>query len=377
MIVHRASASLRVALVVLLGCACLLLTACSEDTPLKIGFVGGLTGRVADLGVAGRDAVTLAVEERNLAGGVAGRKVELLVRDDRQDATSARQAVRELIDEQVVAIIGHMTSAMSVATLPLVNEDRVVMLSPTTKAGRLTGLDDFFLRVTESLDREAATMAQHVLAVKPGARFAIAYDLSNREYSEAWVAAFRQELEAGGGQVALEESFASKPDVHLLPIAERLLSTAPDGILLVCNAIDTALIAQQVRKLGSDVSLYATTWAFTIDLLSFGGRAVTGMTSFNSFNDGSTEPRYLAFKGRFAKRFGYEPSFATVLAYDAASYLLAALEKNPERSGLKAALLEFGPFQGLQSTFVMDRFGDVERALFQTTVVEGKFKIIQ
>ena len=75
-------------------CACLLLSSCGEEPALKIGFVGGLTGRVADLGVAGRDAAILAVEEINASGGIDGRKVHLLVKDDKQDAETAKLVTR-------------------------------------------------------------------------------------------------------------------------------------------------------------------------------------------------------------------------------------------------------------------------------------------
>ncbi|MDT8445116.1 MAG: ABC transporter substrate-binding protein [Desulfuromonadales bacterium] len=117
--------------VVLIGSLCLTLPACKEQPPLKIGFVGGLTGRVADLGVAGRDAVILAVEEKNRSGGIAGRKVELVVSDDRQDVGSARQAISELTTQQVVAIIGPMTSSMAAVIQPLVNVEQIVTISPT------------------------------------------------------------------------------------------------------------------------------------------------------------------------------------------------------------------------------------------------------
>ncbi|HAY27617.1 MAG TPA: ABC transporter substrate-binding protein, partial [Candidatus Accumulibacter sp.] len=72
------------------------LTACAPPEPIRIGFIGGTSGRVADLGIAGRDAVLLAVELRNQAGGIAGRKVELLIRDDQQDPEAAKRALREL-----------------------------------------------------------------------------------------------------------------------------------------------------------------------------------------------------------------------------------------------------------------------------------------
>ncbi len=56
-----------------------------EKPPFKIGFVGGLTGRYSDLGVSGRNGAMLAVEEINENGGIRGRKILLIAKDDRQD----------------------------------------------------------------------------------------------------------------------------------------------------------------------------------------------------------------------------------------------------------------------------------------------------
>ena len=69
--------------VITLACA-LGVTACTPPEPVRIGFIGGLSGRVADLGIDGRNGAVLAVELRNKAGGIKGRKVELLVEDDQQ-----------------------------------------------------------------------------------------------------------------------------------------------------------------------------------------------------------------------------------------------------------------------------------------------------
>lgn len=363
--------------VILTTCVCLSLSSCSEEPPLKIGFVGGLTGRVADLGVAGRDAVILAVEEQNRSGGIAGRKVELIVRDDRQDAESAKQAVGELISEQVVAIIGPMTSSMAVVIQPLINAAQTVTVSPTAKTDQLSGQDDFFLRVTTPLSGNAEQLAVYVAKGLNLKKFAVVYDISNRAFTETWFNYFKKSLQANGGQIVVAEEFSAQPNIHYLPVAERLLEARPDGVLLLSNAIDTALLAQQIRKQESKVALFSSEWAFTIDLLSFGGRSVNGMTSFHSFNADSQEARYLSFKGKFTKRFGYAPSFATALAYDAVSYLFAGLEKNPSRSGLKESLLKLGSFPGLQSKVVVDKYGDVERKLFLTVIENSQFKVVE
>lgn len=355
---------------------CIFLTACGEEPPLKIGFVGGMTGRVSDLGVAGRDGVILAVEGQNHAGGIAGRMVELVARDDHQDADRARQAVRELLKEGVIAIIGPMTSSMAVVIKPLIEEGQMVTISPTVKTDQLSAQDDFFLRVTPPLSSNARQLAIQAVNNLHLRKFAVIYDLSNRAFTETWLNYFKTALQEQGGEVVAEEDFTSDPSVHFLPIAERIVAKEPDGVLMLSNAIDTALLAQQFNKLGSRTPLFCSEWAFTTDLISFGGRAVEGMSSYHSFNANSEDPHYLEFKERFIQRFGYAPAFASVLAYDAASFLFAGLANNPAREGLKGSLLALGSYRGLQSPFKVDRFGDVERRLFLTVVADGQFKVV-
>lgn len=353
------------------------LPACSEEPPLKIGFVGGITGRVADLGVAGRDAALLAVEEQNRAGGINGRKIELIVKDDRQDAKIAKQVVKELIEEQVVAIVGPMTSSMAINVQPLANAHRTVMVSPTAKTDQLSGQDDFFLRVTAQLSENARLMARHAVHERDLKRFAVVYDQSNLAFTETWMKYFQEALSSEGGQVVFAEGFGSGENPRFLPLAKRLLNANADGILFLSNAIDTALLAQQIRKLESDVSLFCSEWAFTVDLLSFGGRSVEGMTSFHTFNASSQAPVYLLFKEKFQKRFGYAPSFATALTYDAVSFLFAGLKKQADAASLKTTLIQLQTFPGLQSSIAVDSFGDVKRKLFITVVEEGQFKVVE
>ena len=363
-------------LIVLAIAFCMVLFACSEEPPMKIGFVGGMTGRVADLGIAGRDGVIFAVEEKNQAGGIAGRMLELVVRDDRQDADRAKRAVGELLEEDVFAIIGPMTSSMAVVIKPIIDAGKTVTVSPTVKTDLLSAQDDFFLRVTVPLSSNARLLARAAVNDLHLRTFAVVYDVSNRAFTETWVNYFAGAVEEQGGEIIAREEFSSSPSVHFLPIAKRIMSSSPDAVLLLSNAIDTALLAQQLNKLGSRTRLFSSEWAFTTDLISFGGRAVDGMSSYHSFNANSEDSRYLAFKKAFLQRFGYAPAFASVLAYDAATFLFAGLEKNPAREGLKKSLLEIESYQGLQSRFQVDRFGDVERKLFLTVVDDGQFKVV-
>ena len=95
----------------------LLLGACSPPPPIKIGFIGGLTDRNSDNGQSGLNGVILAVEQFNRAGGVDGRLVELLPKDDAQDKAVAAKSSEELVAAQVEAVVGPFTSSSREAFL--------------------------------------------------------------------------------------------------------------------------------------------------------------------------------------------------------------------------------------------------------------------
>jgi len=353
-----------------------LLISCQEQSPLKVGFVGGLTGRVAGLGVAGRDGVLLAVEEVNRAGGVKGRKLELLARDDQQNDEIAKQVTGELIDNGVVALIGRMTSAMAMTMQPQVNQARVVLISPTVTTNRLNDQDDYVFRLTYPLKTNAEKTVNYALA--HGLKsFAVTIETGNAAFTEDWYESFRKPFEAAGGRIVQVERFKSGEEGGFLGIAERLLKAKPDAVLLLSGAMDAALTCQQLRKLGSKVTLFGSEWAFTSDIINFGGSSVEEMLAFVTYDPVSQAPAHTAFLHNFEKRFGYKPSFAAVLAYESARLLVAGLERNPQREGLKEALLQTGSLEGLQGHVRIGRYGDAERQTYLGVVRNGQFTTVQ
>ena len=134
-------------------------TSCGREEPIRIGFIAGLSGRVADLGVAGRNGVILAIDQKNAQGGIKGRNLELIVRDDQQNPDTAQRMVKELLDLKVDLIIGPMTSSMAMATVSLVNDSKIYMVSPTASTTALSNKDDHLLRVISSTNAYAIKSA--------------------------------------------------------------------------------------------------------------------------------------------------------------------------------------------------------------------------
>lgn len=358
------------------ACLILLMAGCGAPEPLRIGFIGGLSGRFSDLGEAGRNGAQLAVEECNQKGGIGGRSVEFLIRDDAQDAARAAAVTRELIAAKVEAIVGPMTSSMAEIVVPIINAAGIATVSPTVTARRFFGQDDHFFLVMPSTRGQATVSAQHQF-FRAGVRRVVAiHDLRNQAYTGNWLDDFTAAFSELGGEVEAIP-FDSATFTAYDELATRALAAHPQAILLLSSAVDTARLAQKLRQQKPQIRLFASMWATTERLIELGGHAVEGLVSSMDFDRDSNQPRYLAFRQSFITRFKQEPGFAGVAGYDAMRAVLAALAKREQGQTMKAALLRFSPYDGAQQSFAFDGNGDSQRQQHIAVIRDGRFVVLE
>lgn len=335
--------------------------ACRPAAPLQVGFVAGLSGRVSDLGVSCRNGAQLALSERNAAGGIGGRRVELLVEDDAQDPSAARRAVDALIDAGVVAIIGHATSSMAEVTLPIANRRHVLMVSPTVSASQFRGLDDWLVLLYPSTAESAASLASYLSRTGTARRMVSLHDLSNQAFTESWVKHFGTALEAQGGRLLRSVPFRSGEVTSWDGLVASALDPAADGLLVVAGALDTAAIFQAARKRSATLRLFGSDWSATPDVVAHGGEAVEGAVFTQKVDLEDASPGYQRFRASYEERFRRPVDFGAVMAYEAATVLFAALERDATREGVRRELLRGGSVAGLQGPLVVDANGDAQR----------------
>ncbi|HRD90456.1 MAG TPA: ABC transporter substrate-binding protein [Accumulibacter sp.] len=357
----------------LLIATCLLGTlSCAPPEPVRIGFLGGLSGRVADLGIGGRNGAILAVEQRNRRGGINGRPIELIAEDDQQDPEVAKQAVARLIARPVEVIIGPMTSAMAIAVVPQINATTIPLIAPTVTTNALTGIDDQFFRVVAPTARHVFKSAEYHYQERGLRRVLLVCDLRNKAYAESWAGDFRRAFVALGGTVVGEIGFTE--DDALSTLAARALASRPDGVLIVANSVDTGLLVQQIRLRDRKVQLATAEWAATERLIELGGQAVEGVVVAQYVDRQNATPAYLAFRQAYRERFAHEPGFAGLTAFDATNVALDALTSRQKQQTLKQALLAHGDFVGAQSLIRFDANGDTERDTFLSRIHDGEFQ---
>lgn len=351
---------------------------CNGKDPIRIGFVAGTSGRVADLGISGRDAAQLVIEECNRNGGIDGRPVRLIVKDDRQNADTARQVVKELIDEGVAAMVGPMTSDMAVAVTPLLNEAHLVTVSPTATTQSLSGKDDYFFRVTSTTIEYATKSARYQIDRAGARRIAALYDRGNRTFCENWLDNFKKVFTASGGEIVATVNFKSDEPPGFLEIARKLLASQPDCVIIIANSMDSALLCHQIRKIDELIPIMLADWGATERLLELGGKAVEGITVVQTFDRNSQAPRYQAFRKAYIERYQREPGFPGVHTHDAMQVVLTALRAQKRGEGFKEALVSIEQFEGLQNSFSLDEFGDTKRG-YETisTVRNNRFVVLE
>ncbi|MBK7005150.1 MAG: ABC transporter substrate-binding protein [Burkholderiales bacterium] len=192
------------------------LGACSPKPPLKIGFIGGLSGKFSDLGTSNRNGALLAVEAANDAGGVNGRKLVLVEQDDQQNNTRALQALNTLQEQGVVAIVGPSTSSIAVAISPMANESRLLLVAPTATTNKLSGKDDYFLRSVGDAAFYGRATAQFHFSRQGVRSVALILDMANADYTESWGEPYAAEFTRLGERWCVW-SGSSRPKTRTMP----------------------------------------------------------------------------------------------------------------------------------------------------------------
>lgn len=353
------------------------ISGCRDKKTIKIGFIAGTSGRVADLGISGRDAIQMVVERYNRNGGINGSRIELIIRDDKQDPELAKTLTKELIDSGVVAIIGPMTSDMALAVTPVLDKHQVIAISPTATTRLLSGRDDFLLKVSSTTLMHATKSAIYHINNTDVRRVAVIYDQTNRSFSEDWLKCFKDTFAANGGEIIAATGFDSSKGKSFTEISSEMLQHEPDGILLLANSLEAAILCQQIRRVDPDIPISLADWGATERLLEMGGKTVEGVTVVQTFDRNHTGTRYQKFRRDYLDKFNREPGFPGVYTYDATDVLLAALNQQKE-SSLKETILSIRNFPGLQGDFSFDSFGDVARSHVSISVVQdGKFVVLE
>lgn len=345
----------------------LFLAGCVQK-PIKIGMICGLSGSNADLGEAGRNGAMLAAEMINSNPDPKAPKIDLFIRDDKNDPAQAIVAANELIDEKVEVIVGPLSTSMVEAVLTVTEPRNLLVLTPTASALQFVGKDDYLFKMNSSTRDNTEDYADFMLSKRNHRKAALLIDQQNKSFAESWASEFARAFVASGGAIAGEVRFDGRETQAHSKAAEELLKFKPDVLILIAHSVDVARFSQQVRKIDPGIPLIAAEWAGTQQLIELGGKAVQGLEVLQTYDKFDASPAYAAFLEAYVSRFGSEPSYSSIMSFEAMTIAYQALANKAGKEDLRGSIARNSPYQGLQQEIRFDRYGDSRRKAFFVTV---------
>ncbi|WP_139305599.1 ABC transporter substrate-binding protein [Magnetospirillum fulvum] len=359
--------------VLLLVCG---LAACDEPEPIRIGFLGEMSGRNADLGVSSLNGAMIAIEEQNLAGGLNGRPIHIVVRDDTMNPALAVKYLDDFAAASIEVVIGPVISNMVVAIAPAAAARNLLLISPGAKTRRLTGLDDNVIRMVSDTSLNAVSMATFLAERRDIHRVVIIRDGSNDEFTKDWSDDFTARFGQLKRSVDREIVYESGGRAHFHDLAKQAVMAKSDAIVLIAGNLDAAILCQHIRNFDPDVVIATSEWAGSDKFIEAGGRATEGVLLSQNINSESDDPAYLTFVQKYRSKYKSDPGLIGIRAYEAAQTIFTALKLRQDDESIKEAILRIGTFPGMQNPVQIDRFGDSARPPFISEVSGGKLTVV-
>jgi branched-chain amino acid transport system substrate-binding protein len=318
----------------LLIVASMVLTACGGGGggTIKVGLLSPLTGAVPTFGLSTQEGVQLAVKEWNAKGGVLGKQIELIVADSQCSADPAVNAANKLIDQDGVKfIVGEVCSSASIPVSEIVNQKKIVQISPTSTNSSVTvdanGVTKPFTFRACFIDPFQGLVMAKFAAGKGYKTAFIMYDQGN-DYTVGLAQAFETAFNELGGQIVGKETYV-KEDTDFSAILTKVAEAKPDVLYLPDYYNIVNLVGAQAKDKGvTAVMMGGDGWdSADLDLAAADG----GFYS-NHYFPGDTRPIVVDW----LKKYGAEykdangqpkvPDALATLGYDAANLLIAAIQ---------------------------------------------------
>ncbi len=250
-------------------------SAFAQET-IKIAFAGPVTGPVSQYGTMVKDGVLTAIEQINAAGGVNGKKLELVTEDDACEPKQAVLVANRIVSSGIKFVVGHVCSGATIAAADIYDREGIVMVTPSATSPLLTDAvaRSSIFRTIGRDDQQAPAAVEYIVnKVKPK-KVAVLHD--KQSYGQGIATAVKAGLEAQKVPVVLFEGInAGESDYSV--IVTKMKSEGVDFIYFGGYHPELGLIARQSRERGLTAGIMSDEGAANEDLQRIAGAAAEGI----------------------------------------------------------------------------------------------------
>lgn len=341
------------------------LTGCGGEKSadsIKVGADLEMTGGSATYGISSKNAIELAFKEINEKGGVNGKKLELVVADNKSEAAEATNAMQKLVSQdKVVAVIGPNLSSSVIAASAINNGSKVLDITPMGTNPNITvdpatGKTKEFNYRTCFIDpfqgTVMATFAKDSLNVQNAA---VLIDNSS-DYAKGLAQFFKENFVGGGGTITAEESYLQK-DTDFKATLTKIKASNPDFLYVPGYYQEVGLIVKQARELGMTMPIAGGDGWDSAKLPEIAGAASLNNTYFSSlYSPDDASDINKNFVAAYEKAYGQKPDVFAALSYDSALLVAEAIKNagSEDPAKISEAMAKINGFNGVSGSVTFD-----------------------
>jgi branched-chain amino acid transport system substrate-binding protein len=341
---------------------------------IKIGFFAPITGPVAADGASAKQSVELAVKDVNAGGGIKGKKVELIVYDDRLNPQEAVAIANKLIEkDQVVGVVSGSYSGPTRVTAPIFAKAGMPMVAgyavhpDVTKAGESNFRNGFLGEV------EGGAAGEYAVKVLKSKSPAV-INMDN-DFGQEISAGFMKRAEKLGAKVVVRQVYKYPGEKDFRPFLTRIKDAKPDLIFAAGYYDVAALMVRQAKELGITVQILAEEGFDSPKFIELAGKDAEGVIIATNLDRDDPRPVVQNYLKNYKAAYGIDPDMVGASSYDAFMILANAIERaGTDQKAVVKALLETKDYNGL--TGKLSRFfkGEVVKPVQFQVVKDGKFR---
>lgn len=352
-------------------------TTTSTDV-IRIGTSFPLSGSVAADGKMIVDSIQLAVDQVNGAGGIGGRKLELVSEDDEADPTTAASVANKFAEDgSIMAVLTSYNSSCGLAQIPIYKEAGLSAISPVTTSPDITGMSEYYYRTCNN-DGIVGAQCADMLKALGCTKIAVLYEID--DYGYGIYSKYSERAKEIGLEEATVQTFVYGETKDFSTIVTAVKDSGADGIFFAGLATEMGLFANQSATQGitfADIPCVAADGCNSPSTIEAGGEAVNGLYTLGPFSLESTDPAVQEFITAYKEKYSAEPSGWGALGYDAAMTLFEAMKScdTLDRASINGALQKIS-YEGITG---LNEFhdSDVSKTYLTFQIQDGQIKLTE
>ena len=351
-------------------------TAMGGET-VKIGLVASLNGDLRPWGIDSQSGAQLAVNEINAAGGINGKKIELMIEDSGSKPDQGKTAAERLISKGASVIVGEVASGITAQIAGAAAEKKIPVIAVGATKTQLPGIGEYVFRVCYTDDLQGPVMANFAYDELGLRNVALMTD-KKQPYSVYLSQTFSATFKNLGGKI-VDEQFYESGQTQFSGVLTQVKAKSPDGLFLSGYFTEVGPIARQAKEAGLDgVKFMGGDGWDSSEILTSGGDAILGSYFCNHYNNKEDRPEVKTFLEKWDKTYkGIPGTTMGALAYDATNLAADAIKRAKDSSkaaDIVTALSETENFPGVSGLITLKGMGGnpPKRALVVQLTKDGQ-----